>query len=159
MIKTMIVDHGTSIDERIEAAKKVLPYQIHIDDIVFRAQDMGEDGHGIYEKREYTFKLFEFPKGTSKKMMLYRIRRSGGIPADPLHMLAFAAQGFKDVYQTIGEYAHYVVGLGGELQTVLGAQFMGLNQGMCFFFQHLPQHKWTHDGGEDSRILAVRRIS
>ena len=154
---TITVDHNVDISKRIEAAKKVLPYIVNVHASVFRNHDNNEDGCGIYEKRQYAFKLLEFQKGTSKKMALYRIRRSGGIPADPAHMLAFAEQAFKG-NNSFGQGHSYVIGLGGELQTVLGAQFGGLNFGMCFFFQHLPQNKWTHDGGENNRFLAVRPL-
>lgn len=152
------VDYNSNVETRIAAAKKVLPYIINIHDSVIRNHDDDPDtGHIIFGKREYAWKLHEFPKGTSKKMATYRIRQTGGDPANPAHMLAFAEQAFKD-NNSFGKYHSYVIGLGGEMQTVLGAQFGGINSGMCYFFQHVPQHKWTHDGGDNNRFLGVRRV-
>ena len=157
----LTIDHGTKVSERIAAAKASLPYIIHIHESVIDQHDSIEcEGRcrDYLGAEEYIFQLFEFPKGTSKAMAAYRIRRSGGVPADPAHMLAFAEQAFKD-NNSFGEYHSYVIGLGGEMQTVLGAQFGGPNMGMCFFFQHLPQNKWTHDGGKENRFLAVKKIT
>lgn len=154
-MRTLIVDYSLDVSKRIEAAKAVLPYVMNVHESVIRNHDRDDEGRDHFGKEKYTFKLFQFPEGTSKKMALFRIRRSGGIPANPAHMLAFAEQAFEK-NNSFGKHHSYVIGLGGELQTVLGAQFEGLNQGMCFFFQHLPQNRWTHAGGENNRFLSVR---
>jgi hypothetical protein len=109
----------------------------------------------LYGEKNYIYKLFEFPDGTSKKMMAYRIRKNGYEPANPAQMLAFAEQGFK-VMPHFGEFQRYVIGLGGELQTVLGCQFQGMGVGNVFFFTHLPQNRRVHEGGYDCRFLGVR---
>lgn len=157
---TLSIGHGTKVSERIAAARASLPYIINIHEKVIEAHDSIELGRGHRDylgDEQYIFNLFEFPAGTSKKMAAYRIRRSGGEPANPAHMLAFAEQAFKD-NNSFGKFHSYVIGLGGEMQTVLGAQFGGLNFGTCFFFQHLPQNRWTHDGGKNNRFLGVRRL-
>jgi len=165
---TFTINHDAPVEERIEAAKKVLPYYIHIHPAVFHDHDryMDKDvdmDRPIFGQKLYAWRLFAFPKGISKKMLLSRMRASthyGNFrPADPVHMLAFAEHAFKDNHD-FGEWGHYVVGLGGELPTVLGAQFGGLQFGMRFFFQHLPQNKWkdVHDGGENTHFLGIKDI-
>lgn len=157
----LIIDHCAKVTDRIEAAKKNLPYHVHIDPMAVYVHDSLRRSNGLLDmplnKEEYFFQLFEFPKGTSKKMASYRMHRYGYEPANPAHMLAFAEQAFKD-NNSFGKWHSYVIGLGGELQTVLGAQFGGPNFGMCYFFQHLPQNAWTHDGGEDNRFLGVCKV-
>lgn len=156
---TITVDYNMNVEDRIAAAKKSLPYIVNIHESVIRNHNNDLDTNRmIFGKREYSWMLFEFPEGTSKKMATYRIQRSGGEPANPAHMLAFAEQAFKD-NKSFGKYHSYVIGLGGELQTVLGAQFGGLNTGTCYFFQHVPQHKWTHNGGQNNRFLGVKILS
>ena len=156
--KILVIDYDEDTKTRIAAAKEVLSYIINIHESVFCIYEWDDDHvlplRGMHE---YGWELFDFPKGTSQKMASYRMRRRGYEPANPLHMLVFAAQAFND-NRSFGEWHRYVIGLGGELQTVLGAQFGGLNQGTCFFFQHLPQNKWKHDGGRNNRFLGVREI-
>lgn len=154
----LTVNHNLSVKKRIEAAKQSLPYVINLHECVIRTHDDDENGRMLFGEQKYAWILFEFREGTSRKMARAHITRTGSfVPANPAHMLAFAEQEFKN-NKSFGEYHSYVIGLGGELETVLGAQFGGLNMGMSYFMQHVPQNKWTHDGGSDNRFLGVMKI-
>jgi hypothetical protein len=154
----LTVNYNFDVDKRIKAAQESLPFHINIHECVIRAHDRDENGRSLFGEQRYAWGLFEFAKGTSRAQARAHILRTRFfIPANPAHMLAFAEQEFKN-NKSFGEFHRYILGLGGELETVLGAQFGGLNFGMCYFMQHVPQNKWTHDGGKDNRFLGVRHI-
>lgn len=160
----LVVDYDLPTNERIEAAKKALPWMIHLDSMVFRENEEEECDIGtrrrfslpIYGKRRFECELFEFSENTSERMIRYRMGQRGYIPANPVHLLAFAEQCFKDM-PDFGEWHRYVIGLGGSLPTVLGSQFQGMGTGTCFFFQHVCQTH-PHTGGHNDRFLGVREI-
>lgn len=156
-IKNLVVDYSAPVEDRIALAKKSLPWIIAVHPNVIRDHQHGPNDTYLFGKKEYRYRLFGFPENVGHRAVVRRMNCFGWRPADPAHMLAFAAGGFKRMPGfPYGVWHHYVVGLGGTLHTVLGSQFGGLNSGTTFFFQHVPQNKPMHQGGKDTRFLAVK---
>lgn len=157
-IKSLTVDYSASVEDRIALAQKSLPWIIAVHPKVIRDHQYGENDDYLSGVKEYRYRLFELPEGTSHRAVVRRMNCFGWSPADPAHMLAFAAGGFERMPGfPYGVWHHYVVGLGGTLHTVLGSQFGGLGTGTTWFFQHVPQDKPMHQGGVNTRFLAVKR--
>ena len=156
-IRKLTIDHSAPVEDRIALARRSLPWIIGVHPLVISHHREDSREHYLHGKKEYLYRLFQFPEGTSHEHILAHLRKWKWMPANPVHMLAFAAGGFKDMPSfPPGVWANYVVGLGGTLHTVLGEMFGGLGTGTTFFFQHVPQDKLVHQGGIKTRFLAVK---
>ena len=161
----LTVDFSKQLETRIEECEKAFIWQVDLHPKVFHVGERSDEVRDLsFRTCIYEWRLFDFPKGITRGRAASVIRRSSRnnpwSPADPSQMLAFATQhfeGFKK-YHVPNEWAHYFVGLGGDFQTVLGAQFEGINFGMSYFLTQVSQKKWIHAGGPKNRFLAVRLI-
>ena len=141
-------------EDAIGACEKAFPWIVSLHHSVFVEEET------FFDLRKFHFELFEFPGGISRRRAEYRLRAKRWQPAEPIHMLALATQHPELIQQSFGPgvYHNYIVGLGGDFQTVLGAQFGGLGTGMTYFFTQLSCRKWKHAGGKPNRFLGVRPL-